>query len=142
MPNACIRLLDLFLHDMQPLLRALSVRVGLRDRVHQVEGEGRLLRGELIPRRSRGASLAIEIRLLLGDMVALRGALAALRLDLLAAASCARIILLESVTGVLIASSHMPATPVEVPADEVDPCLRFLRNLVFAFATRVVPIQA
>ena len=55
-------------------------------------------------------------------MVALReGALADLRLVLLAAASCARITLLESVTGVLIASSHMPVAPMEALADEVPP---------------------
>ena len=69
-------------------------------------------------------------------MVALKGrALADLRLNLPAADLCARIILLGNVIGVLIASFRMLVTPVEVQADEGDPCLRSQRNLVFASTT-------
>ena len=94
------------------------------------------------PRRNHCAFPAIEIKLLPRDMVAQNGrAPADLRLDHLAADSCARITLLAGVTGVLTASSCMLVTPVEVPAVEVDPCLRYQRNLEFVSITLEVSVR-
>ena len=117
---------------MQPLLRALDVRADLRDRTHPVG----LLRGGLIPHRPGGDFPAIAIRLLRQGMVA-RGerVVADLRLNLPADVSCARITLLGSVTGGRIASSHTPATPVEVQADAEGLCLQFRKNPASAFTT-------